>query len=90
MCAEQLAFVDQPITLALTGVGGGTWTIGPGGEEGRVLVSESAAPNAVATVTSDTHDFVVWGTQRRPWSTLTTISGDADYAGRVLDGIKII
>jgi len=90
MCAAQLAFVDKPITLTLEGTGGGAWTIGPGGEDGRVLVSEGASPDAVASVTSSAHDFVIWGTQRRPWSTLTTITGDADYAARVLDGIKII
>jgi hypothetical protein len=90
MCASQLAFVDRPITLVLEGTGGGTWTIGPGGEDGRVLVSDGAAKDAAATVTSSTHDFVIWGTQRRPWSTQTKITGDADYAGRVLDGIKII
>lgn len=90
MCAEKLAFVDKPVTLVLTGVGGGTWTIGPGGEDGRVLVSEGAAPDAVATVTSDSHDFVVWGTQRRPWSTLAKVEGDTAYAGRILDAFKVI
>jgi uncharacterized protein (TIGR03083 family) len=90
MCVEQLAFVDRPITLTLTGVGGGTWSIGPGGEDGRVLVREGASSDAAATVTSDAHDFVIWGTQRRPWSQLATMSGDAAYARRVLDGIKII
>jgi hypothetical protein len=74
----------------LTGVGGGTWSIGPGGQDGRPLLSEGANPDAVATVISDSHDFVIWGTQRRQWKTLTKIEGDADYAGRVLDGIKII
>jgi uncharacterized protein (TIGR03083 family) len=90
MCTKQLAFVDQPITLELTGIGGGTWSIGPGGEDGRVLVTDGAAPDTVATVTSDSHDFVVWGTQRRPWADLAKIDGDAAYAARVLDGIKII
>jgi hypothetical protein len=90
MCASQLAFVDRPITLTLEGTGGGTWTIAPGGEDGRVLVTEGASPDAAATVTSGSHDFVIWGTQRRPWKAMTTITGDADYAGRVLDGIKII
>jgi uncharacterized protein (TIGR03083 family) len=90
MCAEQLAFVDKPVTLVLTGAGGGTWTIGPGGDEGRVLVREGSSPGAVATITSDSHDFVIWGTQRRPWNALTKIDGDAAYAARVLDGIKII
>jgi hypothetical protein len=90
MCAEKLAFVDRPITLTLTGTAGGTWTIGPGGDEGRVLVSEGAAADSVATVTSNTHDFVVWGTQRRPWKTLTTVDGDSVYAARILDAFKII
>ncbi len=90
MCAEQLEFVDRPMTLVLTGVGGGTWSIGPGGEGGRVLVSAGTAPQAVAAITSESHDFVIWGTQRRPWALLTTITGDTDYAGRVLDRIKII
>jgi uncharacterized protein (TIGR03083 family) len=90
MCASKLAFVDRPITLTLEGTGGGTWTIGPGGEDGRVLVSEGASPQSAATVTSSAHDFVIWGTQRRPWQSMTTITGDADYANRVLDGIKII
>ena len=90
MCAAKLAFVDRPVNLTLTGVGGGTWAIGPGGDDGRVLIDEGAAPTAVATVTSDSHDFVIWGTQRRPWRDLAKVDGDAGYAGRVLDGIKII
>jgi len=90
MCADALTFVDRPITLVLAGVGGGTWSIGPGGDAGRVLVRQGAAADSVATVSSDTHDFVIWGTQRRPWRTFTTIDGDAAYAGRILDVIKII
>jgi uncharacterized protein (TIGR03083 family) len=90
MCAEQLTFVDRPITLTLTGAGGDTWSIGPGGDDGRVLVRAGAASGSVASVTSDSHDFVVWGTQRRPWKTLTTVDGDAAYAARVLDVFKII
>jgi len=90
MCAEQLAFVDRPIVLEITGVGGGTWTVGPGGDDGRVLVREGASADAVATVTTDSHDFVIWGTKRRPWRDLVRVSGDTGYAERVLDGIKII
>jgi uncharacterized protein (TIGR03083 family) len=90
MCADKLTFVDRPITLTLTGTAGGTWSIRPGGEEGRVLVREGTSPDSVATVTSTSHNFVIWGTQRRPWSTLTTVDGDAVYAGRILDAFKII
>jgi uncharacterized protein (TIGR03083 family) len=90
MCTEQLAFVDRPLNLVLTGTGGGTWSIRPGGDDGRVLVQEGAATDAAATVTSDGHDFVVWGTKRRPWRDMVKVDGDTAYAERVLDGIKII
>jgi|tagenome__1003787_1003787.scaffolds.fasta_scaffold20806947_3 uncharacterized protein (TIGR03083 family) len=89
MCSEKLAFVDRPVTLSITGAGGGTWSIGPGGEDGRLRVSEGAAAGSAATITSDSHDFVIWGSQRRPWNALAQVEGDTDYAARVLDAIKI-
>ena len=36
-------------TLTLDGPGGGTWTIAPGGDDGRVVVTEGADPDAAAT-----------------------------------------
>jgi hypothetical protein len=89
MCSDKLAFVERPVTLTLTGAGGGTWSIGPGGEDGRLLVSDGATAGSAATITSGSHDFVLWGTQRRPWKQFVQIDGDADYAGRVLDNIKV-
>ena len=71
--------------LVLTGPGGGTWTIAPGGEDGRVAVTEGAAGDAAATITSDAHDFVAWATRRRPWAECVTIEGDEPYASTVLD-----
>ena len=91
LCADALdGVVDRPIALALEGPGGGTWTIAPGGEDGRVVVSENTNGDVVATVHSTDHDFVIWGTRRAPWRELVKIEGDEDYAGRVLDAIKII
>ncbi len=52
-------------------------------------MSDGTASESAATVTSASHDFVVWGTQRRPWKQFVQIDGDADYAGRVLDNIKV-
>ena len=91
MCADALAgVVDRPIALTLEGPGGGTWTIAPGGIEGRVVVSEDANADVAATVTSSDHDFVIWGTRRAPWRDLVKIDGDEAYAARILDAIKII
>src|SRR6185437_13325358 len=52
MCSDELAFVERPVTLTLTGAGGGTWSIGPGGEDGRLLVSDGTAADSAATITS--------------------------------------
>lgn len=88
MCAAGLTVVDRPLVLVLEGPGGGTWTIAPG--DPFVVIGEGAAPDAAATVTSTAHDFVSWGTARRPWRDTCTISGDAGYAASVLDAVNVI
>ena len=91
MCADELApLVDRPIVLVLDGPGGGSWTIAPGGDDGRVAVTEGADGNATATVRSTDHDFVIWGTQRRPWAGMAKVTGDDAYAGTILDVINVI
>jgi uncharacterized protein (TIGR03083 family) len=91
MCADDLApIVDRPLVLTLEGPGGGSWTIAPGGGDGRVSVTEGESADAVATVTSSDHDFVIWGTRRAPWRDSVKIEGDDAYAASVLDAINII
>jgi uncharacterized protein (TIGR03083 family) len=88
MCPDLTTIVDRPLVLGISGPGGGTWTIAPGDE--RVEVREGADAGAAATVRSGDHDFVVWGTRRRPWRDFVGVDGDADYAARVLDAVNII
>jgi uncharacterized protein (TIGR03083 family) len=91
MCADALrGVVDRPIELILAGPGGGTWTIAPGGEGGRTVVTEEPAADATARLRSSDHDFVIWGTRRAPWRDSVQIEGDEAYATRVLDAINII
>jgi len=91
MCEDALrGVVDRPLVLTLDGPGGGTWTIAPGGDEGRARVDEGAVEDAAATVRSTDHDFVIWGTQRVPWRELTKIEGDDAYAAKILDAVNII
>jgi uncharacterized protein (TIGR03083 family) len=91
MCADALrGIVDRPIVLELDGPGGGTWTIAPGGDAGRVSLREGASSDAAATVHGTDHDFVIWGTRRAAWRDLVKVEGDQAYAARVLDAIKII
>jgi uncharacterized protein (TIGR03083 family) len=91
MCADALrGIVDRPVVLELDGPGGGTWTIAPGGDAGRVSLREGASSDAAATVHGTDHDFVIWGTRRAAWRDLVKVEGDQAYAARVLDAIKII
>jgi uncharacterized protein (TIGR03083 family) len=77
--------VTAPLTLELTGPGGGSWTIKPG-----VEVVEGAAGDAAATVTSSAQDFVMWSTRRASWrESGVTIDGDKELAERGLDTIRL-
>jgi uncharacterized protein (TIGR03083 family) len=89
MSQRALLFLDRPVALTLTGPAGGTWTIAPGGEDGRVIVTEGASRDVPTTITSDGHEFVSWATYRRRWSECVQIEGDEPYASRVLDAIHI-
>jgi len=88
MSEKELTFVDRPVVLVLDGPGGGMWTVGPTGDEGRVLVREGD-DGSIARVTSCDHDFVIWGTRRRPWRDYVKVEGDTEYASRVLDAMRI-
>jgi uncharacterized protein (TIGR03083 family) len=80
--------VTRPIGLKLTGPGGGEWTISPAQGEGLVEVTEGV--NADTVITSEATEFVIWGTQRRPWrERKTTREGDAAYAADVMDAINL-
>ena len=82
--------LSTPITLRLTGAGGGSWRIAADGGEGQLTVTEGAAADGTATVTSDAHAFVIWGTCREPWRDHCSLSGDGTVAERFLDALNIV
>lgn len=89
MCADGLQALDRPVNLVFTAGGQGEWVLRPGTP--FITIEPGRDPDAAATVTSSTHDFVSWGTQRRPWQALgVSVSGDEPYAARVLDAINVI
>jgi uncharacterized protein (TIGR03083 family) len=70
--------VTAPVRLELAGPGAASLTLGGDG-------------TVAATIRSSAHDFVIWGTARRPWRELdVTIEGDADLGAAVADNINII
>ena len=84
------ASLAAPITLVLSGPGGGSWRLAADGEVGVITVAKGAASDAVATVTSDGHAFVIWGTCRSPWRDHCTVTGDAALAATFLDALNIV
>lgn len=79
MCEDALAkVVTAPVRIDVTGPGARSLTLGGDGE-------------IAATIRSSSHDFVVWGTQRRPWRDYdVTIEGDAELGAAVADNINVI
>jgi hypothetical protein len=77
-----------PIALALSGPGGGTWRIANDG--GSLTLTDGSRDDEVATVSSDGHAFVIWGTAREPWRGHCTVTGDESVAATFLDALNVI
>ncbi len=90
MCPDAASVVDRPLRLVLDGPGGGEWTVAPADAEGRVVITPGGNGYPAAVVRSGTHDFVVWGTRRRPFVDYVAVEGDTPYAHAFLDTVNII
>jgi hypothetical protein len=92
MCAAGFAGADRAVNLVFEGPGGGSWVLTPAAPvEPFMSVVPGSDPNAAATVTTTAHDFVCWGTDRRDWRVSgVQVTGDADYAARILDAVNVI
>jgi uncharacterized protein (TIGR03083 family) len=75
------------LRLQLTGIGGGTWDLV---REGDSIEIGPPVGDAAATVTSDAHGFVLWGTVRTPWRNSCTLTGDQAVAVEFLDHLNIV
>ncbi len=82
--------VTDPVRFSFSGAGAGVWTLLPADGDKSLRVRESSV-DVAATVHSTAHEFVVWGSQRRPWRERDVrIEGDEDYAAPILDAINVI
>lgn len=88
MCPAVTPVLERPLGLVLTGPGVGEWTLVP--DPVRLVVVAGLTDDTAAVVESDAFEFMQWGTFRKPWREQVTISGDHEYAARVLDTINII
>jgi hypothetical protein len=91
MNRDQRRWLDQPLTLTLTGAAGGSWRINPAGH-GRLTVTETADTTAAAAaITGGSTDFPGWATKRVAWRTAgLTLAGNTAYAEKFLDALHII
>jgi hypothetical protein len=82
--------LTAPLALRLTGPAAQEVLISANGETIGVEPLDSAANNAVATLTSTSADFLAWSTTRLPWRQLVAIEGDSAVAAAFLDALNLI
>ena len=79
----------KPVTLALTGPGGGAWLLDPDTE--LITVTATDPENAAAArIESTTHAFTAWASTRLPWRDHVTVTGDESIAGTFLDALNLV
>jgi hypothetical protein len=79
----------KPVTLALTGPGGGAWLLDPDTE--LITVTATDPENAAAArIESTTHAFTAWASARLPWRDHVTVTGDESIAVTFLDALNLV
>ena len=79
----------KPVTLVLTGPGGGAWQLDPGAALIAVTPADPDIP-AAARIESTTHAFTAWATTRLPWRDNATVTGDGQIAATFLDALNLV
>jgi hypothetical protein len=79
----------KPVTLALTGPGGGAWLLDPDTE--LITVTATDPENAAAArIESTTHAFTAWASTRLPWRDHVTVTGDESIAATFHDALNLV
>lgn len=79
-------WLPAPIALTLTGPGGGSWHIHHDGS-----ITDTGAHSPIAVIEGPAIAFPGWGTRRTEWRACDVhVSGDTDFAARLLDDIDIV
>jgi uncharacterized protein (TIGR03083 family) len=84
--AARPPWLNRPVSIALSGPGGGSWLVQA---DGRVVAGSS--DDAAAQIAGVTTEFPEWGTQRAGWRDRdVTVGGDAEYGDLFLDAVNIV
>lgn len=80
------AWLDRPLSITLTGPGGGCWAVATSG-----AVTPGDPGSAPARITAVALEFPAWATRRAGWRECdVVVTGDVDYATRFLDTVDIV
>lgn len=81
--AAKPVWLDRPLSITLTGPGGGSWRVE---STGAVTRSDSGCDSDAARITAAAIEFPEWVTGRAGWRQRdVSVGGDADYAAEFLD-----
>jgi uncharacterized protein (TIGR03083 family) len=84
--ASHPEWLEGPVSIALSGPGGGCWIVRPDGS-----IQPGSPTGTAAQIDGVAMEFPEWGTQRSSWRTReVTIGGDADYGARFLDAVNVV
>jgi uncharacterized protein (TIGR03083 family) len=84
--AAKPTWLGRPLSISLTGPGGGCWVVGPGGS-----VAPGEASAGAAQIAGTTMEFPEWGSKRVDWRDRdVTLSGDTEYGAVFLDALNVV
>jgi len=84
--AARPEWLDRPVSITLSGPGGGCWVACPDGS-----IQFGSPPGTAAQIDGVALEFPEWGTQRASWRAReVTVGGDADYGARFLDAVNVV
>lgn len=86
LAAAAPVWFDQPLSITLTGPGGGSWCVSNTG-----AVVPANGPSGVSRISAAATEFPEWGTRRASWRDRDVrIDGDLDYGTAFLDWVNIV
>lgn len=84
--AARPAWLDRPVSITLSGPGGGCWLVLPSS-----TLALGSAIGTAAQIDSSAIEFPVWATQRASWRDRdVTVGGDQEYGARFLDAVNVV
>jgi uncharacterized protein (TIGR03083 family) len=84
--ASRPEWLDRPVSIALSGPGGGCWVVRPDGS-----IQPGSPADTAAQIDGVALEFPEWGTQRASWRAReVSVGGDAEYGARFLDAVNVV